>query len=105
MLRGADRASSLLASHGRDNKIHVWQRPTESVSIRRGGAASLTDQLPPSLCYSLDVNALNFCRLSLLPSPTLDNEVTALIAIPNLVESSLVSPTSTCLQLSCERAL
>jgi hypothetical protein len=45
----------------------------------------------------MDVNALNFCRFSLLPlpragegaSPT-EGEATALVALPNLVDSSTV---------------
>ena len=102
MLYGINDTTHLFASHGRDNKIHLWQRPTESVSIRQGGAASLTDQPPPPLRYSLDVNALNFCRFSLLPSPSSD---TALIAVPNLVESALVGFANRHPQLSCERAL
>lgn len=44
--------------------------------------------------YSLDVNALNFCRFSLLcldaQQPSTDMQ--ALVAVPNLVESSLASP-------------
>jgi len=48
------------------------------------------------LGYSLDVNALNFCRFSLLcldvqPSSA---DMRALVAVPNLVESSLASPSS-----------
>jgi hypothetical protein len=41
----------------------------------------------------MDVNALNFCRFSLLPlSPPLRREsMDALIAVPNLVNSALVS--------------
>lgn len=106
-LRETDATSPLVfvASHGRDNKIHVWQRPTESVPIRRGGAASLTDQPAPPLCYSLIINALNFCRFSLLPSSSSDSEVTALIAVPNLVESALVGSTNTRLQPSYEHIL
>ncbi|KAN0092896.1 WD40-repeat-containing domain protein [Tylopilus felleus] len=88
-LLGIEEYGGYIITHGRDNKIHVWQRPTESVSIRQGGAASLTDQPPPPLCYSLDVNALNFCRFSLLPGPSSDGDLTALIAVPNLVESAL----------------
>ncbi|KAL4064499.1 WD40-repeat-containing domain protein [Scleroderma yunnanense] len=78
-------------THGRDNKIHVWQRPEESIpSIRQGGAATLTESSTPMLSYSIDVNALNYCRFSLLiPSPDAAREGTALIAVPNLVESSL----------------
>jgi hypothetical protein len=103
-LLGIEECADHVITHGRDNKIHVWHRPTESVSIRQGGAASLTDQPPPPLRYSLDVNALNFCRFSLLPSPSSGGDVTALIAVPNLVESALVGFTSRRLQLSCEPA-
>ncbi|KIJ67110.1 hypothetical protein HYDPIDRAFT_26512 [Hydnomerulius pinastri MD-312] len=71
-----------ILTHGRDNKIHVWDQPTESASIKQGGAASLTDLAIPSLCHSLDVNALNYCRFSLLPSSSPDSEITALIAVP-----------------------
>ncbi|KAI9568290.1 WD40-repeat-containing domain protein [Boletus coccyginus] len=89
-LLGVEECGEHVITHGRDNKIHVWRRPTsEPVSIRQGGAASLADQPPPPLCYSLDVNALNFCRFSLLPSPSSDSDLTALIAVPNLVESAL----------------
>jgi len=39
----------------------------------------------------MDVNALNYCRFSLLiPSPDIEGELTALLAVPNLAESSLV---------------
>ena len=47
------------------------------------------------LSYSLDVNALNFCRFSLLtldvPPPPSAADTRALVAVPNLVESSLAS--------------
>ncbi|KIK95219.1 hypothetical protein PAXRUDRAFT_827218 [Paxillus rubicundulus Ve08.2h10] len=88
-LLGIEESRTLVITHGRDNKIHVWYRPTESVSIRQGGAASLMDLSVPVLWYSLDVNAMNYCRFSLLPSSNIDSEGTALIAIPNLVESAL----------------
>ncbi|KAF8207616.1 WD40-repeat-containing domain protein [Mycena galopus ATCC 62051] len=52
----------------------------------RRGSAVLSDLPTPVLCYSLDVNALNYCRFSLLPSPSNPDE--GLIALPNLVESS-----------------
>ncbi|KAF8623672.1 hypothetical protein AX17_007370 [Amanita inopinata Kibby_2008] len=59
--------------------------------MRLGGTAALLDLPIPALCYSLDVNALNFCRFSLLRlSPPLSSpqEERALIAVPNLIESS-----------------
>lgn len=77
--------------HGRDNKLHVWERFVgERPSASLGGSAALSGPTP-ELCYSMDVNALNFCRFSLLPLPDGGSERRALIALPNLVESSLVS--------------
>ncbi len=47
------------------------------------------------LSYSLDVNALNFCRFSLLsPDVPPSADTRALMAVPNLVESSLASTSS-----------
>jgi hypothetical protein len=70
----------------------VWARVdlTEATSISVGGSAALpaSGLTTPSLCYSLDVNALNYCRFSLLPSD--GTESSALVAVPNLVESALV---------------
>lgn len=73
--------------HGRDNKLHVWNRVQDvAESIRSGGSATLQESSAPILTYSMDVNALNYCRFSLLPQNS-----SALIALPNLVESSEVS--------------
>jgi hypothetical protein len=66
--------------------MRVEDLPTEA---RVGASAAPSDLPPPALCYSLDVNALNYCRFSLLPSAAPDE---ALIALPNLVESSEVRP-------------
>jgi hypothetical protein len=87
-------------SHGRDNKLHVWRRPSshDEPSTVGGGSASSPGTLELELGYSLDVNALNFCRFSLLPLYDDDDEdghsaeaAQALVAVPNLVESSLAS--------------
>jgi hypothetical protein len=83
-------------SHGRDNKLHVWKLPSHTPSTL-GGSASAPDAPALELDYSLDVNALNFCRFSLLPLDDvvplpLTSPPRALVAIPNLVESSLASP-------------
>ena len=76
--------------HARDNKFHVWQRIEDTpFSARLGGSAALPSLPVPSLCYSIDVNALNFCRFSLLKLES-EKEPKALIAIPNLVDSSTV---------------
>ena len=50
-----------------------------------GDAAQSPDLPTPELRYSLDVNALNFCAFSLH-----DAGQNALIAVPNLIESSVV---------------
>ncbi|KAI6004339.1 WD40-repeat-containing domain protein [Pisolithus marmoratus] len=78
-----------IITHGRDNKIYVWERPVESVAIRQVGAATLTESSAPTLCYSMDVNALNYCRFSLLLPLSNSDTTSALLAVPNLVESSL----------------
>ncbi|EMD34181.1 hypothetical protein CERSUDRAFT_98111 [Gelatoporia subvermispora B] len=78
-----------IITHGRDNKLHVWERIRESYSVL-GDSAKGIDLPTPRLCYSMDVNALNYCRFSLLPSKgESSTEQSALIALPNLVESSL----------------
>ena len=54
--------------------------------------AASPDLPVPSVKYSMDVNAFNFCRFSLLrlqEAQRSQNDI-ALIAIPNLVESSYV---------------
>jgi len=78
-----------VVTHGRDNKLHVWILPEDPAEKLRE-AASQPDLPTPELASSLDVNALNFCRFSLLP---LDHVQTdgiddAYVAVPNLVESS-----------------
>lgn len=53
----------------------------------------MPDLPTPGLVYSMDVNALNYCRFSLLPlSSGEDRDPVALIALPNLVDSSTVRP-------------
>ncbi|SJL05305.1 uncharacterized protein ARMOST_08671 [Armillaria ostoyae] len=80
---------------GRDNKLHVWLRVEELPGI--GGSAALSESPIPVVQYSMDVNALNYCRFSLMPLPpndsmagssSKDQSKEALIALPNLVESS-----------------
>ncbi|KAJ3934824.1 MAG: WD40-repeat-containing domain protein [Lentinula lateritia] len=97
-----------IITHGRDNKLHVWNRPDEiSITSGIGGSAALPGLPTPTLRFSLDVNALNYCRFSLLPTsiigstlltqnlPSASTSTTdsssvlpALIALPNLIESS-----------------
>ncbi|KAJ7034964.1 WD-40 repeat-containing protein [Mycena alexandri] len=83
---GVQEWGSRIVTHSRDHKLHVWTRVEDlPASARVGGSAALPDLPTPALCYSLDVNALNYCRFSLLPGSSADE---ALIALPNLVESS-----------------
>ena len=74
--------------------MHVWLRIKDlPFSSRIGGSAGLPSLPTPSLSYSLDVNALNFCRFSLLNLPTgsdKNGEPKALISLPNLIDSSTV---------------
>ncbi|KAF8968172.1 WD-40 repeat-containing protein [Flammula alnicola] len=89
---GVEEWDKFIVTHGRDNKVHVWQRIEElPLDARIGGSAGLPSLPTPTLCYSMDVNALNFCRFSLLKLPKVSEENAkpkALIALPNLVDSS-----------------
>ncbi|EJD06942.1 WD40 repeat-like protein [Fomitiporia mediterranea MF3/22] len=93
-LLGVQEWASNIVTHGRDNKLHVWKRVLPPPLV--GSTVSSPDLPTPELQYSLDVNALNFCRFSLLRAPLSGAESSAapttehaLIAIPNLIESSL----------------
>lgn len=82
----------ILDSHGRDNKLHVWQRAAElPESGRLGDTAAHLDLPEPQLTYSMDVNALNYCRFSLMPPQVGTEDRRALIALPGLIDSSVVS--------------
>ncbi|WVR06632.1 hypothetical protein IAU60_003664 [Kwoniella sp. DSM 27419] len=99
-----------LLSHGRDNVIHLYEplkKPYISFGIGGG-------QKPgPAMTKSLPVNALNFCRFSLLPIPAKgaecdesnendqqgpsdrgykgkQREREAILAVPSLMDSELV---------------
>ncbi|KAF9805046.1 hypothetical protein IEO21_09207 [Rhodonia placenta] len=86
-LLGIQEWEDSIITHGRDNKLHVWSaaRDAEPASTIGQSAASPGLQTPTLRC-SMDVNALNYCRFSLLPRR---EGQAALIALPNLVESSL----------------
>ncbi|KAH9481428.1 ASTRA-associated protein 1 [Psilocybe cubensis] len=89
---GVEEWGESIVTHGRDNKLHVWQRIEElPASARIGGSAGLPDLPTPTHRYSMDVNALNFCRFSLLRLPDVAEENSkqkALIALPNLIDST-----------------
>ena len=79
---------------GRDNKLHVWTLEHSGSDARVGDSATTSELSTPVLSYSMDINALNYCRFSLISLPSREPEeigARALIAVPNLVESHLVS--------------
>jgi hypothetical protein len=78
-------AMQMECRHGRDNKLNVWRilRMPEAV----GSAANANmEHETPELSTSVDINALNFCRFSFIR----EESGHALVAVPNLVDSSLV---------------
>lgn len=77
----------MLLSHGRDHKLHVWSRIVAPTAVVESVSISEVISVP-SLLYSLDVNSLNFCSFSLLAG---SGSATALLAVPNLVDSNYVS--------------
>ncbi|KAL1708003.1 WD40-repeat-containing domain protein [Schizophyllum commune] len=88
---GLEEVGDVLITHGRDNKLHVWPRPRElPASAQLGGSAvpvaggSVQQQELRQPAYTMDVNALNYCRFSLLHRSGSE----PLIALPNLVDSS-----------------
>nr|OQO29416.1 hypothetical protein B0A51_02234 [Rachicladosporium sp. CCFEE 5018] len=83
-----------IITHGRDNKLHVWQ-------IRQEDETSLSKILPieettierraPWLLHSLDVNALNFCSFAMCPVPSLNQstEESILVAVPGINDGAI----------------
>ncbi|KAG9109788.1 ASTRA complex subunit, partial [Ceratobasidium sp. 392] len=71
-------------THGRDYKLHVWRlTPAAPLLADDAGFPTLAT---PNIIFSLDVNALNYCRFALCPIV----QGKALLALPNLVESELI---------------
>ncbi|KZP00572.1 WD-40 repeat-containing protein [Calocera viscosa TUFC12733] len=86
---GMEEWDDKVVTHGRDNKLHIWLLPTVIEVIADSTSTSLEQ---PKLLYSLDVNALNYCRFSLLRGSAQEasSSATALVALPNLVDSNFV---------------
>lgn len=69
--------------------MHIWSSVIIPVTV--GDSVPSTFLTTPNLLKSLDVNALNYCRFSLLPLPGESGvKDEAFLAVPNLVESSYV---------------
>ncbi|KAL1668332.1 WD40-repeat-containing domain protein [Schizophyllum commune] len=88
---GLEEVGDVLITHGRDNKLLAWPRPRElPASAQLGGSAvpvaggSTQQQGLKQPTYTMDVNALNYCRFSLIHRSGSE----PLIALPNLVDSS-----------------
>ncbi|KAK6356538.1 ASTRA complex subunit [Orbilia javanica] len=86
----ADWDDSNIITHGRDNKIYVWQvRPEDEPSLdtRLPATSSSEHHRPPWLLHALDVNALNFCSFAICPGPSgnLDSPASRqlLLAVPS----------------------
>ncbi len=98
-----------LVTHGRDNKLYIWQLAGSdagqhdspaAVGGRRGDSSAslptrMLDALPqPQRIFTLEVNALNYCRFSLLPLPPAEGDDApqdqALIAVPHTLESAYI---------------
>ncbi|KIY68080.1 WD-40 repeat-containing protein [Cylindrobasidium torrendii FP15055 ss-10] len=89
-LLGVQECHNEIITHGRDHKMHIWRRAKETQRIGES-AALRPGNLKPALERSMDVNALNYCRFSLLQTERMtDGDDAYLIALPNLVESSEV---------------
>ncbi|KAG6820633.1 hypothetical protein H0H93_014236 [Arthromyces matolae] len=101
-LLGVQEWGNRIVTHARDNKLHLWARPEELLQSAQLGsiAQSVGETAIPKLTYSMDVNALNYCRFSLLPDLNDPNETHALVALPNLVDSTAADIWSL---PSCER--
>lgn len=80
-----------VVTHGRDNEIHVWQICPTQRSMRgvRPYPGSDDDVQTPHCLVNLPVNALNFCRFSLLQHSAARDD-TVLLAVPHSLDSGLV---------------
>jgi ASTRA-associated protein 1 len=98
-------AQGRVVTHGRDNKVHVWelmkpqdqQRNAVAISSNSAGGqraphshlpSRMLSSLPlPKQLLSLEVNSLNYCRFSMLTARGNDE---ALIAVPHTLESAYI---------------
>ncbi|KAK6442543.1 Astra associated protein 1 Asa1 [Oleoguttula sp. CCFEE 5521] len=81
-------------THGRDNKLHVWQiRPEDEVGLSKVLPIEETtaERRAPWLIHSLNVNALNFCSFAKCRIPDSDHsgERSILIAVPGINDGAI----------------
>ncbi|KZT39145.1 WD40 repeat-like protein [Sistotremastrum suecicum HHB10207 ss-3] len=87
-LLGIQEWNEFIITQGRDNKLHIWQRPGKAAQLTE--TAGSPDLATPQLLKTLDVNSLNYCRFSIMNLyDTTDLGYTGMLAIPNLVDSSV----------------
>ncbi|KAF9185500.1 Guanine nucleotide binding protein (G protein), beta polypeptide 1-like [Haplosporangium sp. Z 767] len=78
----ADIEPIYILSHGRDNEIHVWDiNSILQKSFQRSSVVSMASSITQDLApiFSLPVNALNFCKMSVLAIDTVPTQQDHLI--------------------------
>ncbi|KAI5479676.1 WD repeat protein [Pseudohyphozyma bogoriensis] len=82
-----------LLTHGRDNLVHHFTLPDHAPSIQRASASAIpspTDPTPLEPNWSMDVNAMAYCQMSVLPLPSIDGKEEALLSVPALTKDELI---------------
>lgn len=91
---GVEMWHNTIVTHGRDNTFKVWKmpllNPRKASFATQDEIAANEHSTTPSEVLIHEVNALNFCRFSLLPIGT-DGKQEALLAVPHTLESGWVS--------------
>lgn len=74
-----------IVTHGRDNRICLWEAPEELICAPSGlgGLDMKRTDAPPPLVLELPVNALNYCAFDMVA-----RGARALLAVPNTLESA-----------------
>lgn len=79
-----------ILSQGRDNKLHAHQIQLSNITSLAVLPSRIQDDLTvPELIWSLDVNALNYCSMSVLHTPQ-SHPASPLVAIPHTLDSGFI---------------
>ncbi|PWN36993.1 WD40 repeat-like protein [Meira miltonrushii] len=79
-----------ILSQGRDNKLHAHQIQLSNITSLAVLPSRIQDDLTvPDLIWSLDVNALNYCPMSVLHTPQ-SRQTGPLVAIPHTLDSGFI---------------